>query len=263
VELGLVIRTLPRFSSAVLDHVRVEAKSGIVMRNGSLWPRGDWRPVLEREAEILGLMRKPSSPHSERIESENAETISIFELPFHLLRRWQRISGELPASAGVASVVEDVQYQRFVSQLVDFFRFKRVPLPSKCRFTVVCDLPVNSDASGAGADDSNEAVEVSLIPSDEAHLAVNLGTAASSLIFINVPIARVDPISGENGEIMRGDGRNNTELLFSRLSDCPCLRIIFPPRKGYLICGSGILHSRCPISRTQPDIWLCVSPVRD
>jgi hypothetical protein len=261
-----VIGTLPRFSSGTLDGVKIEVNSGVIVRDGSLWPKGDWRPLSEYEAEILGLALKSTGGDFNQDSSETSDPLWIFSIPLHLLQQWRRISGQFGEDTGASSFVEDGQYRRFVSRVVDFFTFKGVPLPSKCKFEIVSNLSETKVAMGvlaAEASDSSVAVKVPLVLSQEVHLAVNLAAEPSSLIFINLSIAQMESILDERSHATRVTERNCIERFFSRFPDYPRFRISLPPRAGYARDGSAIVHARCPTSRTHRDLWLCVSAVAD
>jgi hypothetical protein len=263
---GLVIRTLPRFFSGTLDGPKIEANSGIMLKDGSLWAKGDWRPISEREAEILGLPVKAEGGKIKEEFPEVSDTLWVFSIPLHLLRHWQRISGRLASEAGPGSSVEDGPYQKFVSQVADFFRFKGVPLPSKSKFEIVSHASEISTTSGVPASEekhSSAEVEVPLVSSHEVQVAVNLSPAPSGLLFVNLSSLQLESILAEHADPSRVENLRSVERFFSRFPTYPALRLILPPRAGYVLGGLDIVHSRCSLSQAQSDLWLCVSAVPD
>jgi hypothetical protein len=261
-----VICTLPRFSSGTLDAAKIEANSGVIVKDGSLWPKGDWRPLSEYEAEILGLAPKSTGGNFKKDSSETSDPLWIFGIPLHLLQQWRRISRQFGEDIAAGSFLEDGQYRRFVYQVVDFFRFKGVPLPNKCKFEIVSNLSESRVAIGvlaAEASGSSAAVQVPLVLSREVHVAVNLSAEPSSLIFINLSIAQMESTLGESSAATRLGERSSAERFFLRFPEYPCFRIILPPKGGYVSGGLAIVHARCSISRTHSDLCLCISAVPD
>lgn len=262
---GIVIRALPRFSDGTLDYITIEANSGVMVKNGSLWPKGDWRPLTEHEAEILGLRGKAAGSTLKRDPSENPDTLWIFAIPLHLLQHWQRIREPFAPDTGGGSLVQEGPYRGFVSQVVDFFRFKAVPLPDKCKFEMVSNFPeigpteIPSELEG----DFRASVQVPLLVSEDVQVAANLGGATSSLIFVNLSIGQMELILGERPDPASGSARGTAERFFSRFPEYPCFRISLPPRMGYVLGGLATVQVRCPLSRADPDFWLCVSAVTD
>jgi hypothetical protein len=260
----MVIRALPRFFGGTLDSTMIEINSGVTVKDEAFWPKDDWRPLSEHEGEILGLGLKGTDAKFKNDSSQTPDSVWIFAIPLHLLQHWQGISEPFSLENGGGSFVEGEQYRGFVSQVVDFFRFKAVPLSSKCKFEIVSNFPEIGHAMevpGAEECDSRAALQVSMAVSEEVEVAVNLGDATSSLILVNLSIAQMESILGERGNTSRVGGRSKVEQFFSCFPDYPCFRISLPPRMGYVLGGLGIVQVRCPLSR--PDLWLCVSSVPD
>jgi hypothetical protein len=261
---GLLISTLHRFSSGTLDGAKIEANSGVIVKDGSLWPKGDWRPISEYEAEILGLALKSDGCKFNEDSSETSGILWIFGIPLHLLQHWHRISGQFVAKTGAGSLDEDGQYRRFVSLVVDFFRFKGVPLPNKCKFEIVSNFSEIGPTIGVRAREGSDlsvAAQVPFLLCDQVKVAVNLSAAPSALIFVNLSIAQMESILVEDGDITLVCERSNVEQFFLRFPEYPCFRISLAPRIGYVLGGLSIVHARWSISRTHPDLWLCVTAV--
>lgn len=261
---GIVIRALPRFAGGTLDNTTIEVNSGVMLKDGSLWPKGDWCPLAEQQAEILGLRHKAADSKLKSVSSQNPDTLWIFAIPLHLLQHWQRIREPFAPETGAGSLVQEGSYRGFVSQVVDFFRFKAVPLPDKCKFEMVSNFPEIGPTMEAPAEpggDFRASVRVPLMVSEEVQVAVNLGGATSSLIFVNLSIAQMELILGERSDPTPVSGSSTVERFFSCFPEYPCFRIPLPPRMGYVLSGLATVHVRCPLSRTQPDFWLCVSAV--
>jgi hypothetical protein len=263
---GLVIRALPRFPGDTLDSTTIEVNSGVIVKAGALWPKGDWRSLSEHETEILGLEPEAAGGKSKSDSVQNPDTLRIFAIPLHLLKHWQRISERFGSGSETAAgaYIEDGTYPGFVSQVVDFLRFKAVPLPNKCKFEMVYNFAEISPAVEVRTVDEPECgsgVSLSLLASEDVQVAVNLGSATSSLIFVNLSVAQMDSILGERGDPTGVSGCSKVERFFSCFPQYPCFRISLPPRMGYVLGDLATVHVRCPLSRPDPDLWLCVSAV--
>jgi hypothetical protein len=261
---GLVIRALPRFYGGTLDSSTIEINSGVIVKGDVLWAKGDWRTLTEHETEILGLGLKGAEAKFKNDPSQTPDTLWVYAIPVHLLQHWQRISEPFAPKTGSGSFVEGEQYRGFVSQVVDFFRFKAVPLPNKCKFEMVSNFPQIGRATEVPATEergSGTADQVSIVVSEEVQVAVNLGDTTSSLIFVNLSIRQMESILGERCGNAGVTGRSNVERFFSCYPDYPCFRISLSPRMGYALGSLATVLVRSPLS--HPDLWLCVSSVPD
>lgn len=101
------------------------------------WPQrlevrreGDWRAASGDEVAALVA---PAAP----LEADlPADRVALIVLPSHLRDSWWRAAEHVDSGAPGGA-----HYQRFVQELVDFFTFKRLPLPESCSSTYASATP--------------------------------------------------------------------------------------------------------------------------
>src|SRR5262245_31696806 len=173
---GVPLITAPRFRPRRSWTDRLCLNSGIEREGTRLHPRSDWRSPSARELTLL----VGQDPGREEICLKSGEA-GLIAIPTRLREAWW---GSARWSA-VPTAGED--YRRFVTAVLEFLRFKRLPLPSRCDVDVLAtrpDLkgirldPTTGELSGLGFSASGARRTVGLI---------NLGDEATHLVLLNLP----------------------------------------------------------------------------
>src|SRR5215470_5565672 len=121
---GLTFCVAPRFHCAGDWADRLRLSGGLVRSAAVIHPRDEWRAPAEAELRILVAgERAPPSPHP---------VVQLFAIPAALRSRWwelaERDEGSGSSLPGYDGLIED---------LVEFLRFKRLPVPARCSAATV------------------------------------------------------------------------------------------------------------------------------
>jgi hypothetical protein len=255
-EPGLAVTVAPRFHLPGAWPERLRVNSGVEARDGRFFPRGDWRPPAPEELALLaGGDGAPASADGFR-----AEALSLFHVPEHLRRRWWDLAARQANPAGI----DAAEFEAFLRAVVDFCRFKGLPLPRTCAFDVVVTAPGRASTRVDAAAGCLAGLAFDLPPTEGTAPrplgAVNLGDEATSLVFLNLPAARLqDKLHAAPGS--PGDYPTPGELARRFLSSFPAyplVRVLLAPGDGYWLPAGGIVADGYTVDKQEPDVLLLI-----
>jgi hypothetical protein len=200
-QAGFSLVTAPRFHPRRPWADRLRLNDGIEREGTHVHPRPDWRPPTADELALL-VQEHPgressSQPISARGNPETARSrdhrescldpreAGLLAIPTRLREAWWA-----GAECGATLTEQDASYQRFVTAVLEFLRFKRLPLPARCEADVMAsrpDLrgnrldPRTGELNGLGFSAPGPLRTVGVI---------NLGDEATHVVLLNLP-ARV------------------------------------------------------------------------
>src|SRR6516165_331297 len=132
-EPGFTLTVAPGFRLPGAWPDRLRVNTGVEARDEHFFPRADWRlPAPEELALLTNDDGAPAAPNGFR-----REALSLFRVPEHLRRRWW----DLAARQGNPAGMDAEGFQAFLRAVVDFCRFKGLPLLPTCAFDVVVTAP--------------------------------------------------------------------------------------------------------------------------
>ncbi len=217
-EAAFSLRTAPRFHPRTAWPDRLRLNSG-VERVGARWhPRPDWRPLTREE---LGLLvgraaRCAGSPGSAspaaadgssgRRPQGSEERIlgpseaALLAIPARLRAAWWDQAERMTTAV---SGDRDA-FDRFAAALLEFLRFKRLPLPALCRVEVTVSKPgqpgTRIDPVTGGLAGLALPAASSATPGGRTVAAINLGDEATHLVLLNLPHDTMRALRARHGQ---------------------------------------------------------------
>jgi hypothetical protein len=255
-EPGFALTVAPRFHLPGAWPERLRVNSGAEARDGGFFPRADWRPPAPEELALLtGDDGAPAAPDRFRTEA-----LSLFHVPEHLRRRWWDLAARQANPAGV----DAVEFEAFLRAVVDFCRFKGLPLPLTCAFYVVVTAPGRASTRVDAAAGCLAGLAFDLPPAEGPAPrplgAVNLGDEATSLVFLNLPASRLqDRLRAAAGAL--GDCPTLSELARRFLSSFPAyplVRVLLAPGDGYWLPAGSVIADGYTVDKQEPDVLLLI-----
>jgi hypothetical protein len=236
-EAGYRFRTAPRFHCAFRWPERLRLNDGVDAADPGLRPRPVWRPPTE--VELALLVDDPDDAGPAR-----AEHIQTFTLPEHLRARWWQVAEQLTE----APADDSPAYRAFVNDVASFLGFKGLPLPPRAVFDVVLSPP------GPPVADRPAAVPSAVVA------GINLGDGPTSLVFLNLPPARLAVLLQPRAEVGEHPGAppGLARRFLTAHPDYPLVRLLLEPGEGvWLPAGGGAFH-RHPAEGEDLDVWLVI-----
>jgi hypothetical protein len=173
----------------------------------------------------------------------------------------------LAARQGNPTGVDAEGFQSFLRGIVDFCRFKGVPLPSTCAFDVLVTAPGRASTRVDAAAGCLAGLAFDLPPTCSTPLAegmtprplgaVNLGDEAVSLVFLNQVAARlVDRIRTTPGAPSTlGDLARRFLTSFPAY---PLVRVLLRPGDGYWLPAGGVITDGYTMDMQEPSVLLLI-----
>jgi hypothetical protein len=257
-ERGFALTVAPRFHLPGAWPDRLRVNSGVEARGEHFFPRADWRlPAPEELALLANDDGAPAAPDGFR-----REALSLFHVPEHLRRRWW----DLAARQGNPAGIDAEGFQAFLRGVVDFCRFKGLPLLPTC----ACDLVVTAPgrvstrvdaAAGCLAGLAFDLPPACSLPPAEGTTrplgAVNLGDEPTSLVLLNLPGARLrDRLCTAPG-VCPTLGELARQFLTS-FPAYPLVRVLLRPGDGYWLPAGGAVTDGYTLDKQEPDVLLVV-----
>jgi hypothetical protein len=259
-EPGFALTVAPRFHLPGAWPDRLRVNSGVEARDGHFFPRADWRPPAPEEVALLTGEGAPAAADRFR-----PEALSLFHVPGHLRRRWW----DLAARQGNPGGIDAEGFQAFLRAVVEFCRFKGLPLLPACAFDVVVTAPGRESTRVDGAAGCLAGLGFDLPPTcpvppaEETPRplgAVNLGDEATSLVLLNLPAARLQDRLGTApgaagvcptlGELAR--------RFLTSFPAYPLVRVLLRPGDGYWLPAGGVITDGYTVDKQEPDVLLLV-----
>lgn len=124
-EAGLLFRVAPRFHCVPDWPARLRVNGGATSLAGAIVAHDDWRAADAAELALL-----VASDEAVR----DAPTLDLLTIPAQLRGRWWDLASADPTDPAAACAA-------FLGELLELFRFKRLPLPERCAGSVVASRP--------------------------------------------------------------------------------------------------------------------------
>ena len=244
----------PRFATVPGWAGRLERNGGVELDRARVRPRDDWKPLTAAELEPL------VGSDGGRDAMLAPTDLGLMQLPERLRSAWwdeaERSGEALTPGPGD---------ERLLSELVEFFRFKRLPLPEHVSLEVVVSVPgmssTRTDAAGLleglGFGDRVATREQ---PARQALGIVNLGDEASFIVLLELPpatlVARLEA-AGERAARALAP-RALVARYFAEFSQQPCLRLRLAPGEGLWLSPFGVVHDGSTQGKRDLDVVLRV-----
>jgi hypothetical protein len=260
-EPGFALTVAPRFHLPGAWPDRLRVNSGVEARDGHFFPRADWRLPAPEELALLTDDGTTAAPDGFR-----REALSLFHVPGHLRRRWW----DLAARQGNPTGIDAEAFQAFLRGVVEFCRFKGLPLLPTCAFDVVVTAPGRASTRVDGAAGCLAGLEFDLpptcpVPPAEGTTprplgAVNLGDEATSLVLLNLPAARLqDRLRTAQGAAGVCPTLGELGLRFlTSFPAYPLVRVLLRPGDGYWLPAGGVVADGYTMDKQEPDVLLLV-----
>jgi hypothetical protein len=261
-EPGFALTVAPRFHLPGAWPDRLRVNSGVEAQGEYFFPRADWRlPAPDELALLTDADGAPAAPDGFR-----REALSLFHVPEHLRRRWW----DLAARQGNPAGIDAEGFRAFLRGVVDFCRFKGLPLPPTCAFDVVVTAPGRASTRVDAAAGCLAGLAFDLPPTCSVPLtegprprplgAVNLGDEATSLVVLNLPAARLQDrlrtapgapgVCPTLGELAR--------RFLTSFPAYPLVRVLLRPGDGYWLPAGGVVTDGYTLDKQEPDVLLRV-----
>jgi hypothetical protein len=260
-EPGFALTVAPHFQLPGAWPDRLRVNSGVEARGEHFFPRADWR--LPAPDELALLATDGGAPSAS--DGFRREALSLFHVPGHLRRLWW----DLAARQGNPAGIDPEGFQAFLRGVVDFCRFKGLPLLPSCAFDLVVTAPGRAstrvDASaGCLAGLAFDLPPTCPLPPAEGTTrplgAVNLGDEVTSLVLLNLPAARLrDRLRTAPGApgVCPPLGELARRFLTS-FPAYPLVRVLLRPGDGYWLPAGGAVTDGYTMDKQEPDVLLVV-----
>jgi hypothetical protein len=260
-EPGFALTVAHRFHLPGAWADRLWVNSGVETRGEYFFPRADWRPPAPEE---LALLANDDDGAPAAADGFRQEALLLFHVPGHLRRRWW----DLAARQGNPTGIDAEGFGAFLRDVVDFCRFKGLPLLPTCAFDVVVTAPGRASTRVDAAASCLAGLAFDLPPTCPVPLgvkatprclgAVNLGDEATSLVLLNLPAARLqDRLRTASGasSVCPTLGELARRFLTS-FPAYPLVRVLLRPGDGYWLPTGGIVTDGYTLDKQEPDILL-------
>jgi len=187
---------------------RLRLNSGIERVGAGLHPRADWRPPTADELSVLVDEAPPGV---------NPLRTNLLAIPARLRAAWWEH-------------VDQAGYERFASELLEFLRFKDLPLPVLCAIEVTVSRP---DQTGTRFHEANKAAPLAV---------VNLGDEASHIVMSNLPPPAM------------------ADRFFEARSAYPLVRIHLDPGEGLWFPSCDVICDGSTREKRELDVLLTIRP---
>ena len=255
---GIPLGLAPRFQSRLAWIDRVQINGGVEVDAGHVLPASRLAPPHDAELELLladgeAAARRRTSVARTLLPCSH---VGLLNLPSHLRREWWALAddGDRPAGDGEP-------YRAFVDGVIEFLRFKRLPLPrpvsGRCR-----RQPPRStvDAMGCRVRMPRRA---GLQPRDRAARAIeprgriiNLGDEPTHLVLLNLaPSAMAAMLGLAGADRSRAPGRPDLlRRFFTTLADVSADPRAPRGRRWPVAAGRGVVYDVCTLDKREIDV---------
>jgi hypothetical protein len=242
---GIALGLAPRFQSALAWSDRVQVNEGIETDAGHVYPRRHWRGASDDELRLL------------LAGGESAAPVGLLNLPAHVRREWWAL-----AEGGVGLPGGDGPYRAFVDRVLEFLRFKRLPLPDRCRVDVLVSRPgqpsTRWDPASGRPGGLTFGTEAGHSASHRVAGVINLGDEPTHRVLLNLtPSAMADML-----ERPRPPGSTPEPDLvgrfFAALPDYPLVRVRLEPGDGLWFADQGLVHDGWTLDKQEVDVALTI-----
>jgi len=268
---GFSLVTAPRFQPRRSWADRLCLNGGVEREGRRVHPRSDWRPPTTRELTLL-VRRAPGrespfnrvavsentksavAPHHEEICLEPWEA-GLVAIPARLREAWWASAGW-----GVLPPGQDEGYRRFVAAVLEFLRFKRLPLPARCEADLLASRP---DLRGSRLDPTTgelSGLGFSGPASRRTMGMINLGDETTHLVLLNVPAQGMRALLAQDGESDPWSlaPSDLVARFFEEYPDYPLTRVSLDPGEGVWFPRDDVVHDGWPGAKQDADVVLTI-----
>jgi len=218
-------------------------------------PQPDWRPLTTEE---LGLLIGEDAEASDEAADLPPLAAGLLVIPTRLRQAWWETAGH-----GMPVAARDERYQRFAASVLEFLRFKRLPLPPQCEVEALASRP---DQPGTRVDPATGRLSGLRFAAPDLEDGrrpvgvINLGDEATHLVLLNL-----------SSDIMRGflarEGDPTawclapaplTERFFDACSSYPLVRLRLEPGEGLWFPQTDVVYDGWPGLKREVDIVLTI-----
>lgn len=237
-EPGIRIGNARHFHTAGSWTDRLRVNSGVMIDANRFWPREDWRPLSAEELPLLTTL-----------EADSEGSLQLFNIPQSLHARWWEVAAAQASTPGQ----EGVAFRKFAGEMLEYLRFKRLPLPEACAFEVLVNGPgqpsVRPELGGLTA----------ALPSEGMLGGVNLGDEEAALILLNLGAPELNQrlTRSPSAESFFGQVR----AFLEQQPDYPLMRIALSPGEGYWLPAGQLAFDIDTRGRTEVDVQLLIRKV--
>jgi len=240
----------PRFQLRRTFVGRIDRNGGVERRGDCLYPRDDWQS-LKRE-ELAALVVEGSGPRALLPSTQ----LGLLEIPERLRGAWWREAEKSAGSEGFEGVF---------SALVEFLRFKRLPLPERVHLEVAVNAPNLPSTRGApsGAAQGLAYRDRPAARNGRARQAlglVNLGDEAAFIVLLDLPpsalVARLEAAGDAEASAFSPD--QLVKRYFEIFPREALLRVRLDPGEGLWLPLEGVVHDGWTHGKRDLDVVLSV-----
>lgn len=182
--------------------------------------------------------------------------VGLLTLPPHVRRAWWAL-----AEREEALTPDDPRYRAFVDDVVAFLRFKRVPLPVRCRVDVVVSRPGQpstrwDEASGRPVGLGFNVEPAAGAARDRVAGVINLGDEPTHLVLLNLaPAAMAAMLGLPTGSTAGG---NLLDRFCTAMPTYPVIRVRLDAGDGLWLPSLGVAYDVCTLDKREVDVALTI-----
>jgi hypothetical protein len=240
----------PRFQLRRSLVGRIDRNGGVERDGDCLYPRDDWQSL--KPEELSALVVEMSDPSA----LLPATQLGLLEIPERVRAAWWR---EAEKSAGIEG------FEGVFAALVEFLRFKRLPLPERVQLEVAVNAPNLKSTRGApsGAAEGLAYRDRPAARKGRARQAVglvNLGDEAAFIVLLDLPpstlVVRLEAAGDSGANALSAD--RLVKRYFEIFPREPLLRIRLDPGEGLWLSPQGVVHDGWTYGKRDLDVLLSV-----
>ena len=263
---GIPLGLAPRFQNRLGWIERVRINGGVETDAGHFYPRRDWRRARDEELELL--LAEGEAPHGDAAapapgrETEPRDAllacshVGLLNLPSHVRREWWAIAEGEDAPTGDAG-----RYRAFVDGVIEFLRFKQLPLPARCRVDVMVSRPGQTstrwDPASGRPGGLGFNVETGSAAFDRVAGIINLGDEPTHLVLLNLAPAAMAGMLGRPWPAASIPGRDLLCRFFTARPTYPLLSVRLEAGDG-LWLPTGVVYDVCTLDKREVDVALTI-----
>ncbi len=263
-QAGFLFRVAPRFHNRLPWSHRLQINGGVECSAQRFFPRNDWRKLSPGELALL-IDECPQSAATARAPTLDTmlspSRAGLLAIPSHLRASWWTVAERADTSNGRME-----GYESFVAQLLEFLRFKRLPLPEHCGFDVVASRPSQRSTHLDAAGESVMGLGFNtLLQGESRHAsrlvgAINLGDEATHLVLLNLSPPAMCSILVRQGqtEITATSSPELLKQFFAALPDYPLVRLRLDPGEGLWLPNDAVVYDRDTQGKQDLDLVLTI-----
>lgn len=254
---GLIFRVAPFFHSRIDWTERLRVNGGVERDASRFYARDDW--CAPTAAEMQRLLGKVADQEA----AVTATQVALVVVPQHVRAAWWRVAERAERLDGRLD-----GFDGFVGELLEFLRFKRLPLPARCRCEVTANRPgqrsTRVDADGAPLGLEFSASAPGHMPA-RACAVINLGDEDTHLVVLNLLRTDLEALLSTGGAHRRAPlhdhnastcGNGTLARFFTAMPDYPLVRVRLSPGDGLWLPSSNTAFDGWTVDKDDLDVVL-------